>query len=72
MADDRDRSHWLRSATQAAWFHKTMTGEILDPWEMIPEGLKPQVTEKQRTPEQERHDTRCAMTLIEQALKQRG
>jgi hypothetical protein len=73
MVDELERSEWLRAASVAAWFHRSMTGEVLDPNDMIPESLKPRPVSSTppRTPERERHDTAAALMLIGEALKGR-
>lgn len=73
MAEERERAAWLRAMTAAAHVVRAWSGEVLDPWDMIPENLRPpRPPEPALTPEQEAHQTKCALALIGEALRLRN
>jgi hypothetical protein len=45
-----------------------ITGEKLEPMELMPESLRWKAKEVKKTPEQEQRETQCALMLIGQAL----
>lgn len=71
LADGRNKSEWARTATLATWFHRSLTGESIEPAWVIPKRYRPPMPKPApRTEEQDRRDTQAALTLIGSFLTQ--
>jgi len=72
MCDGRQRAEWQRTAALAVRVHASMTGEALDPNEMIPDRYRVAVPEREKTPEDEARENRCAWGLLDAAFNPGG
>lgn len=72
MADGRQRAEWQRVSSLAARIHLTMTGEAIDPDDLIPDRYRLKAPERPKTPEEEEHEGRCAWRLLDTAFNPTG
>lgn len=68
LARERDRADWWRQSKALSHLTGVITGEKIEPMELMPESLKWDVPEVAKTPAQEQRETHCALTLLGQAL----
>jgi hypothetical protein len=70
MADARQQADWWHFGILAARIHQSMTGQKVDPVQLVPERYRPKKPKRPpKTPEQERAESDFAFRLLGEGLK---
>lgn len=71
-ADGRLRAEWMQTASMMAWVAAKLTGEEIEPQDLMPTRYRPPVPKPpEKTPELIAHEGRMAWLLLDSYFQQR-